>query len=68
LSTTVRAIRDSLRDADQSFSASRRIIGSVSDSRTSCSKVSSTEIDCVGRSGTTALSSWLETISDQQVM
>jgi hypothetical protein len=57
LSTTVRAIRDSLRDADQSFSVSRRIIGSVSDSRASCSKVSSTEIDCVGRSGMTALSS-----------
>jgi len=57
LSTTVRAIRDSLRDADQSFSASRQIIGSVSDSRTSGSKVSSTEIYCVGRSGMTARSS-----------
>ena len=30
LRTTVRAIRDSLREADQSFSARRRIIGSVS--------------------------------------
>jgi len=38
LSTTVCAIRDSLRDANQSFSASRQIIGSVSDSRTSGSK------------------------------
>src|SRR5436853_5529633 len=42
--TTVRAIRDSLREADQSFSASRRIIGSVSSNSTSFSKVSSTEI------------------------
>src|ERR1019366_2602501 len=30
LRTTVRAIRDSLLEADQSFSARRRIIGSVS--------------------------------------
>ena len=57
LRTTVRAIRDSLREADQSFSASRRIIGSVSANGTSCSKVSSTDIDCVGLSGTTSLSS-----------
>ena len=56
-STIVRAIRDSWREADQSFSARRRITGSVSAKRTSLSKVSSTEIDCVGRSGTTAFSS-----------
>ena len=55
--TTVRAVRDSLREADHSFSARRRIIGSVSDSGTSRSKVSSTEIDFVGRSETTGLSS-----------
>jgi len=30
LENTVRAIRDSLRDADHTFSARRRIIGSVS--------------------------------------
>ena len=53
----VRATRDSLREADQTFSASRLIIGSVSVSKTSCSKVSSTDIDCVGRSATTGLSS-----------
>jgi hypothetical protein len=35
LSTTVRGTRDSLRDLDQSFSASRRIIVSVSGNRTS---------------------------------
>ena len=57
LRTTVRAIRDSLREADQTFSARRRIIGSVSAKGTSCSKVSSAEMDCVGRSGTTSLSS-----------
>src|SRR5215467_4471503 len=51
LRTTVSANRDSLREADQSFSARRRIIGSVSASRTSCSKVSSTDIDCFGRYG-----------------
>src|SRR5947208_8358004 len=55
LSTTVRAIRDSLRETDQSFSARRRIMGSVSDNGTSLSKVSSTEIDCVGRSEMTSL-------------
>ena len=55
--TTVRAILDSLRDASQVFSASRRIIGSVSASSTSCSKVSSAEIDWVGRLGTTGFSS-----------
>ena len=47
--TTVRAIRGSLREADQSFSANRRIIGSVSSNSTSFSKVSSTDIDCGGR-------------------
>jgi len=57
LRTTVRAIRDSFREADQSFSARRRIMGSVSDSGTSCSNVSSTDMDWVGRSGTTSLSS-----------
>jgi hypothetical protein len=40
LSTTVRAIRTSLRDAAQTFSARRRIIGSMSNSSTSCSNVS----------------------------
>ena len=53
--TTVRAVRGSLREADQSFSARPRIIGSVSGNSTSCSKVSSTDIDCVGLSGTTGL-------------
>jgi hypothetical protein len=57
LTITVRAIRDSLRDADQSFSASRRIMGSVSARATSRSNVSSTEIDFVGRSWITSLSS-----------
>jgi len=55
--TTVRAIRGSLREADQSFSASRLIIRSVSSNSTSFSKVSSTDIDCMGRFGTTSLSS-----------
>ena len=55
LSTTVRAIRDSLRDAAHVCSASLRIIGSISVSKTSCSKVSSADMDCVGRSGTTSL-------------
>jgi hypothetical protein len=55
LSTTVRAIRDSLREALHVFSASLRIIGSVSANVTSCSKVSSAEMDCVGRSGMTWL-------------
>src|SRR5271157_1006239 len=55
LRTTVRAVRDSLREADQSFSARRRIIGSVSAKSTSRSKVSSTDMDCVGLSGTTGL-------------
>ena len=57
LRTTVRAILASLRDADQSLSARRRIMGSVSAKKTSLSKVSSTDIDCVGRSGTTSFSS-----------
>ena len=54
-STTVRAIRDSLRDAAQVCSASFWIIGSISVSKTSCSKVSSADMDCVGLSGTTSL-------------
>ena len=45
------------RDAAQVSSASLRIICSVSASGTSCSNVSSAEMDCVGRSGTTLLSS-----------
>ena len=57
LRTTVRAIRDSLREAAHSFSARRRIIASVSANGTSCSKVSSTDIDLVGLSGTTSLRS-----------
>jgi hypothetical protein len=52
-STTVLATRDSLRDAAQVSSASLRTIGSVSASVTSCSSVSSAEMYCVGRSGTT---------------
>jgi len=43
-STTVRAIRDSLREAVHVCCASCRIIGSVSASKTSCSKVSSTDM------------------------
>jgi len=54
-STTVRAIRDSLREAVQVCSTSFRIIGSISVSKTSRSKVSSAEMDCVGLSGTTSL-------------
>ena len=54
-STTVRAIRDSLRDAAHVCSVSFRIIGSISVSKTSCSKVSSADMDCVGLSGTTSL-------------
>src|ERR1700685_2015403 len=54
LRTTVRAMRDSLREADQIFSASSRIIGSVSASVTSCSNVSSADMDFVGLSGTTS--------------
>ena len=46
LRTTVRATRDSLREADRSFSARRRIIGSVFVNGTSRAKVSSTEMDC----------------------
>jgi hypothetical protein len=46
-STTVRAIRDSLRDEAHVCSASLRIIGSVSVSGTPCSKVSSADTDCV---------------------
>src|SRR6266567_1905943 len=55
LSTTVRGTRDSLREADQTFSVRLRIIGSVSDNGTSCSKVSSAEIDLGGLFGTTWL-------------
>lgn len=55
--TTVRAILASLREAAHVFSASLRIIGSVSVNNTSCSKVSSAEIDCVGRLGWTGFSS-----------
>ena len=44
-STTVRAIRDSFRDAAHVCSASFRIIGSISVSKTSCSKVSSADMD-----------------------
>jgi len=54
-STMVRAIRDSLREPAQVCSASFRIIGSISVSKTSCSKVSSADMDCVGLSGTTSL-------------
>ena len=57
LSTTVLGIRVSLRDAAQTFSASRRIIGAVSLMGTSCSNVSSAEMDLVGLSGTTSFSS-----------
>ena len=53
--TTVRAIRDSLREAAHVCSASLRIIGSISVSKTSCSKVSSADMDCVGLSETTSL-------------
>lgn len=63
LRTTVRALGDSLREADQSFSAKRLIEGSVSESGTSSSNVSSTEMDCVGRSGITAASSIPRAIS-----
>ena len=55
--TTVRAVRGSLREADQRLAARRWIVGAVSVNSTSRSKVSSTDIDCVGRSGTTSLSS-----------
>ena len=54
-STTVRAIRDSLREAAHVCSASFRIIGSISINKTSFSKVSSADTDCVGLSGTTSL-------------
>lgn len=54
-STTVRAIRDSLRDAAHVCSASFRTIASISVSKTSCSKLPSAEMDCVGPSGTTSL-------------
>ena len=54
-STIVRAILDSFLEACHTFSASRRIIASVSLSRTSDSNVSSAEIDWVGRFGSTAL-------------
>ena len=45
----VRGIRVSLRETNQSFSASRRIMGSVSVNSTPCSNVSSMDIDSVGR-------------------
>jgi hypothetical protein len=54
--TTVRAIRGSLREANQSFSASHRIIGSVSSNSTSFSKVSSTD----GMARLRKLADWLE--------
>ncbi len=53
LSTTVRATRDSLRDAAHVCSASLRIIGSISVNNRSRSNVSSDEMDCVGLSGIT---------------
>src|SRR5439155_19428202 len=55
LSTTVRGTRDSLREADQTFSVRLHIVGAVSDNGTSCSKVSSAEIDLGGLFGTTWL-------------
>src|SRR5438552_10253559 len=54
LRTTVRATRVSLREAAQTFCASRRIMGSVPAMGRSCSKVSSAETDLVERSGTTS--------------
>ncbi len=57
LRTTVRPIRVSLREAAQTLSARRRIIGSVSTSGRSCSKVSSADMDLVCLSGTTSLGS-----------
>ena len=54
-STTVRAMRDSRRDASQTFSARRRMRSSVWDNGMSCSKVSSAEMDFVGLSGVTGL-------------
>ena len=61
--TMVRAALDSLREACHTFSASRRIMASVSFSRRSDSNVSSAEIDWVGRFGSTGLlstaSTWL---------
>jgi len=57
LKDSVRARRDSSRAADHSFSARRRIIGSVSANKTSRSNVSSTDTDFVGRSGIPGLSS-----------
>jgi hypothetical protein len=57
LRTTVRAIREFLRDASQTFSARRRIIVSISARGTSRSNVSSAEMDLVGRSETTGFSS-----------
>ena len=53
LSTTVRATRDSRREAAQTFSASVRIRSSVSERGMSCSKVSSAEMDLVGLFGVT---------------
>jgi hypothetical protein len=55
LSTTVRPTRGSFREADQTFSASRRMSSSVSDSGISRGNVSSAEIDLVSLSGTTLL-------------
>jgi hypothetical protein len=53
---TVRTIRDFLREVAQVFSTRRRSMSSVSTRKTSVSKVSSAEIDWVGRLGSTG---WL---------
>src|SRR2546428_1394867 len=68
LRITVRAMRDSLREADQTLSARRRIIGSVSDNGTSRSKVSSTEIDFVGLSGTTCSTARIQANSFEEIV
>lgn len=54
-STTVRATRGSFREADQTFSASRRMSSSVSDNGMSRGNVSSAEMDLVSLSVTTLL-------------
>jgi len=61
-------MRDSLREADQTLSARRRIIGSVSDNGTSRSKVSSTEIDFVGLSGTTCSTARIQANSFEEIV
>ena len=53
-STTVRPTRSVLRVADHTFAASSRMRASSASSGTSCSNVSSAEIDIVGRSGFTS--------------